>query len=91
MRAFRDQFSTGHRDQNGNLDITPSQSALVVAILSAGTACGALLAAPLGDKLGRRMSLIISVMIFCCGVLLQTCAMRLPLLIAGRYNTCSQK
>lgn len=85
MRAFRSQFSTGYIDTMDNkVNLDPGQSALLVAILSAGTCFGALLAAPLGDKLGRRLSLIISVVIFALGVLLQTCAMQLPLLIAGR-------
>ena len=57
----------------------------IVAILSAGTFFGALLAAPMGDRIGRRISLIISVAIFCIGVALQTAAMQIPMLIAGRY------
>jgi len=56
-----------------------------VAILSAGTFCGSLLAAPLGDRLGRRKSLMIAVGIFCFGVLLQTLAQQIPVLIAGRF------
>lgn len=85
MNAFRKQFSTGYVDvKDRKLNISPAQSAQVVSMLSAGTFFGALLAAPLGDKLGRRMSLIISVAIFTLGVVLQTAAMDLPLLIAGR-------
>lgn len=85
MNAFRKQFSGGHVE-NGVVNITPAQSSQIVSILSAGTFFGALLAAPLGDKLGRRMSLIIAVAIFSFGVLLQTCAMHIPLLISGRYD-----
>lgn len=84
MNAFRQQFSTGYKTNNV-LDIAPNQSAQVVSILSAGTFFGALLAAPLGDRLGRRRSLIIAVGIFCFGVLFQTIAMALPMLIAGRH------
>lgn len=86
MHAFRQQFSTGYIDPSDNqLTISPGQSAQVVAILSAGTFFGALFAAPLGDYIGRRKSLIIAVGIFCVGVALQTAAMHLPMLIAGRY------
>ncbi|KAE8448539.1 glucose transporter [Mollisiaceae sp. DMI_Dod_QoI] len=85
MTAFRDQFSTGYIDpKDGKPNVSPAQSSVIVAILSAGTFFGALLAAPLGDKLGRRLSLIIAVGIFSFGVLLQTLAMAIPLLIVGR-------
>jgi MFS family permease len=86
MNAFRKQFSTGYRNQNNQLTVSPAQSSQIVAILSAGTFFGALFAAPLADRLGRRPSLIIAVGIFSFGVLLQTCAMHIPLLIAGRYE-----
>ena len=85
MKAFRKQFTTGYIDSKDGLsNITPAESALVVAILSAGTFFGALMAAPSGDKLGRRLSLIIAVAIFALGVLLQTIAMALPILVSGR-------
>lgn len=88
MRAFRNQFSTGYIDPTDQkLNVSPSQSSHIVAILSAGTFFGALLAAPIGDTLGRRIPLIIAVGIFAFGVLLQTIAMAIPLLIAGRYNS----
>jgi sugar porter (SP) family MFS transporter len=86
MHAFREQFSTGWRDADGLLDITPAQSSQIVSILSAGTFFGSLMAAPLGDKLGRRKSLIIAVGIFSFGVLLQTIAMHIPVLVTGRYS-----
>ncbi|TVY55267.1 putative glucose transporter rco-3, partial [Lachnellula cervina] len=86
MRAFRNQFSTGYIDPTDQkLNVSPSQSSHIVAILSAGTFFGALLAAPIGDTLGRRIPLIIAVGIFAFGVLLQTIAMAIPLLIAGRF------
>jgi len=88
MRAFKNQFSTGYTDPtDGSLNITPAQSSQIVSILSGGTFFGALLAAPMGDKLGRRSSLVIAVAIFSFGVLLQTIAMQIPLLICGRYDS----
>ena len=86
MSAFRKQFSTGYRSLDNELNISPAQTSQIVSILSAGTFFGALLAAPFGDGLGRRLPLIIAVGIFTFGVLLQTCAMHIPLLIVGRYK-----
>lgn len=86
MSAFLKQFNTGYIDpKDGMLNISPAQSSQIVSILSAGTFFGALFAAPLGDRLGRRISLIVSVGVFVFGVVLQTCAMQIPLLMAGRY------
>ncbi|KAH6711509.1 glucose transporter rco-3 [Leptodontidium sp. 2 PMI_412] len=85
MTAFREQFSTGYIDSHdGKLNVSPAQSSIIVSILSAGTFFGALLAAPIGDKIGRRISLIIAVAIFSFGVLLQTIAMAITLLVLGR-------
>jgi MFS family permease len=85
MTAFRNQFSTGYIDPKDNHpNVSPAQSSVIVSILSVGTFVGALLAAPLGDKLGRRISLILAVAIFSFGVILQTLALAIPLLIVGR-------
>lgn len=90
MTAFREQFSTGWINPSTlpgtdkKINVSPSQTAIIVAILSAGTFVGALLAAPLGDKLGRKLSLIIAVGIFSVGVLFQTIAMQIPMLVVGR-------
>ncbi|KAG6027306.1 glucose transporter [Claviceps citrina] len=64
--------------------ICPQDSSLIVAILSAGTAVGALLAAPAGDSLGRRITLLIAVGVFCIGAICQVCANAIPLLLIGR-------
>lgn len=85
MKYWRDTFSTGHRNKDGELDITTSESSLIVSILSAGTFLGALAAAPMGDYLGRRWGLIASNVVFDLGVILQTAATANPLLIAGRF------
>src|SRR4051812_9943466 len=72
MKWWREQFSTGYTNSEGALDISPDQSAQIVSILSAGTFFGALGAAPFADHLGRRMSLIIAVIVFTIGVIMQT-------------------
>jgi len=85
MRAFKDQFGTVEcLDRTNQLDICTDDSAILVAILSAGTVIGALFAAPSADSLGRRNTLLISVGIFCVGAILQVCASALPMMLGGR-------
>ena len=84
MTAFKDHFSTGYIDGKGQLGISPKESALIVAMLSAGTTVGSLLAAPLGDQYGRRRSLIGAIGIFVIGAIMQVCAHNIGLLVAGR-------
>lgn len=83
MPEFISQFST-ITDANNDPIISPEQSSLIVAILSVGTVFGALLAAPLGDLLGRRLSLILSVFVFAFGAVFQVCAQAIPMLLVGR-------
>ncbi|KAH8800321.1 high-affinity glucose transporter [Xylogone sp. PMI_703] len=85
MSYWQNEFSTGHRDGTGHLNITSSQQSEVVSILSAGTFFGALAAAPIADWIGRRWSLIVSSIVFIFGVILQTAATTLPLFVAGRF------
>jgi hypothetical protein len=75
---WENQFSTGYRDAKGHLNVTASQSAEIVSILSAGTFFGALGAAPIADRIGRRLSLIAACCVFTFGVILQTAATHLP-------------
>lgn len=86
MSEFKTQFGANCRSTTNadSVSICPKDAALIVAILSAGTAVGALLAAPAGDSLGRRISLLISVGIFCIGAICQTCAQEIVLLLIGR-------
>jgi len=85
MHQWRKHFSTGYIDlKTHEVDVSPSQSSQIVSILSAGTFFGSLLAAPLGDKLGRRPSLILATAIFAIGVTLQISASKIPLFVAGR-------
>ena len=77
-----------HTDGNVDVDgpfITASQKSLIVSILSAGTFFGALSAAPMGDRIGRRIGMILSSLIFIFGVILQTVATAIPLFTAGRF------
>ncbi|OAL07174.1 general substrate transporter [Phaeosphaeriaceae sp. SRC1lsM3a] len=85
MKYWRDTFSTGYRNKDGDLDITAEQSSLIVSILSAGTFFGALTAAPSADFLGRRLGLVACNIVFCVGVILQTIATDIPVFVAGRF------
>ncbi|KAI0741528.1 MFS monosaccharide transporter [Daedaleopsis nitida] len=62
-----------------------STESLIVSILSAGTFFGALTGAPTADILGRRMGIIVSCVVFCVGVALQTGADNLNTFVAGRF------
>lgn len=86
MPYWRQEFSTGYKGVDGSPDITGSQGAQIVSILSAGTFFGALAAAPLADFAGRRMALIVSAgIVFNLGVILQTAATAIPMFTAGRF------
>lgn len=67
-------------------ELEAGDESLIVSILSAGTFLGALTAAPVADKLGRRIGLITScAFVFNAGVIMQTIATSQPLFIAGRF------
>lgn len=86
MPYWKETFSTGHRDADGQLSISSGQESLIVSILSLGTFLGALTAAPMADFFGRRMGLILSTgIVFNLGVILQTASTSQPLFIAGRF------
>ncbi|KAF5622952.1 RCO3 glucose transporter [Fusarium sp. NRRL 52700] len=87
MTEFKEQFGkhTNCHDEKGAIDICTKDSSIIVAILSAGTALGALLAAPTGDSLGRRKTLLVAVGIFCLGAIFQVCANNIDLLLVGRF------
>ncbi|KAH6667922.1 general substrate transporter [Halenospora varia] len=87
MPQWLETFSTGYKNPDTNFSpgITASESSLIVSILSAGTFFGALGAAPLADYLGRRIGLMITLIIFCFGVVLQTISSAIPLFVAGRF------
>lgn len=85
MKYWRDEFSTGYRNKDGDLDVSASQSAEIVSLLSAGTFFGALFAAPTADFLGRRYGLVSSTVVFTLGVILQTASTAIPMFVAGRF------
>ena len=63
-----------------------SDESLIISILSAGTFFGALFAAPIADRFGRRLGLIFSAaVVFNFGVVLQTISTTQSLFVAGRF------
>ncbi|GAA5851648.1 hypothetical protein JCM3766R1_002015 [Sporobolomyces carnicolor] len=74
----------GEPDGAGGFRISSGTDSLVTSILSAGTFCGALLAAPIGEFLGRRLGVIAYLVVFCLGVALQTGGTTIPQFVLGR-------
>lgn len=85
METFKQDFTTGFTDEDGRPGMYPSQVSLIVSMLSVGTAVGSLLSAPIGDRWGRRLSLIFAIGVFCIGGIFQVCAVDVALLVVGRY------
>ncbi|KAI1334316.1 general substrate transporter [Xylariaceae sp. FL0016] len=88
MGPFLAQFGDGNVHPSAtqkSVVLDPPETALIVAILSAGTFFGALISAPFGDWIGRRISIIASVGVFIIGVIFQICADAMPMLVAGRF------
>jgi SP family sugar:H+ symporter-like MFS transporter len=84
MKYWLAQFSTGYTE-DGSPAITSAQDSLIVSILSAGTFFGALFAGPAADFFGRRIGLLLSTVVFCFGVILQTASTAIPMFAAGRF------
>lgn len=64
----------GQRHANGEYYFSNVRSGLIVSLLSIGTLFGALVAAPIADKIGRKKSIIFWCGIFCVGIIVQICA-----------------
>ena len=65
----------GQRDaQTGEYMFSNVRSGLIVAMLSIGTLIGALVAAPIADKIGRRLSVSFWSVIFAVGLIVQISA-----------------
>lgn len=73
MPDFLERF--GMRHSNGELYFSTVRSGLIVALLSIGTLIGALVAAPIADKIGRRPSISFWCLIVSIGFIIQISAM----------------
>lgn len=73
-------------DKNPNGFIIPSsRKSLITSILSAGTFIGALLGGGICERVGRRMTIMISCLIFAIGVAIQVGTLNIGGLVAGRF------
>lgn len=72
MEDFLDRF--GQRRRDGTAYFSNVRSGLIVALLSIGTLFGALIAAPIADWIGRKMSIIVWCGIFSVGIIVQLAA-----------------
>jgi len=69
MPDFVNRFGSG--DANGDFSFTTTRSGLIVGLLSIGTLLGALIAAPVADKIGRRFSISFWCLICAVGFIIQ--------------------
>jgi len=65
-------------------DPNSNETGAVVSVFTGGAFFGAFFAGPCGDKLGRKMTILIGAIIFIIGGALQTAAQNLHYLYAGR-------
>lgn len=72
MPDFLERFGMRHSD--GTLYFSNVRSGLIVALLSIGTLIGALVAAPIADKVGRRPSISFWCLVVSVGFVIQTAA-----------------
>ncbi|KAL2357250.1 MFS transporter [Cryomyces antarcticus] len=73
MPDFLRRFGQLHPD-TGLYYFSNVRSGLIVALLSIGTMIGAIVAAPLADRIGRKMSVSVWCVIFTVGVIIQIAA-----------------
>ncbi|RMZ71929.1 MFS sugar transporter [Pyrenophora seminiperda CCB06] len=73
-KAFAREFNNPNSNETG----------AVVSVFTGGAFFGAAFAGPLGDYLGRRLTIMIGAIVFCLGGSLQTGAMNIGYLYAGR-------
>lgn len=71
MPDFLRKFANETNPETGEPEFSDVRSGLIVGLLSIGTLVGALLAAPLSDKFGRKYSIVFWNIIFCVGVIVQ--------------------
>ncbi|KAJ5912012.1 Major facilitator-type transporter ecdD [Penicillium subrubescens] len=65
--------------------IASSRKSLITSILSAGTFIGALLGGAVSENIGRRLTIMLSCLIFAIGVAVQVATVTVGGLVAGRF------
>lgn len=76
MPDFQRRFGQQSTDDDGNLvyKFTSVRSGLIVGLLSIGTLVGALIAAPIADRIGRRLSVSFWCAVVSIGFVIQIAA-----------------
>ncbi|CAI7579142.1 unnamed protein product [Penicillium pancosmium] len=72
------------KDPDGYI-IATSRKSLITSILSAGTFIGALIGGGAAERLGRRLTIMLSCLIFSIGVAVQVGTVNISGLVAGRF------
>ena len=71
MEDFLERFSDTTDPDTGGPGFSNVRSGTIVGLLSIGTLVGALVAAPIADKFGRRISITFWNIIFAVGLIIQ--------------------
>jgi len=71
MDNFLKNFGNKTDPQTGAKSFSPAISGTIVGLLSIGTMFGALLSAPVADRFGRKICIILWNIMFCIGVIIQ--------------------
>jgi SP family sugar:H+ symporter-like MFS transporter len=75
MEDFKLRFATCSNPSDPNTcAFSVVRAGLIVSLLSIGTLSGALMGAPVADKLGRRKAMILECGVFAIGVVIQLCS-----------------
>lgn len=81
-KHFGNAVSTSE-DESGFV-IPASRKSLITSILSAGTFIGALIGGGIAERIGRRMTIMLSCLVFAIGVAVQVASTTVDALVAGR-------
>ncbi|KAJ5640087.1 uncharacterized protein N7484_007949 [Penicillium longicatenatum] len=80
MKSFQDAT-------NGYAATTSIQQGMLTSILELGAWVGTLINGYLADKLGRRLTVLVAVVVFCVGVIVQACTQNKDYVFGGRFVT----
>jgi MFS family permease len=69
---------------NAKFKPNENETGAVVSVFTGGAFFGAMVAGPMGDRLGRRLTILGGALVFCLGGALQTGAQALSYLYSGR-------
>ncbi|KAJ5198570.1 uncharacterized protein N7498_007687 [Penicillium cinerascens] len=80
MHSFQDAT-------NGYAATTGIKQGMLTSVLELGAWVGTLINGYLADRLGRRLTVLVAVVVFCVGVIVQACTINQDYIFAGRFVT----